>query len=71
MKARPSLRPTCGTKAGYEAHKKHGEYPCPACQTAAARYQRARRFRSGSQTDPYRCRVCGSVFAGHACGGAR
>lgn len=57
----------CGTYAGFNRHKNHAETPCDACVTAKKVYMRTYRFRTGFQTDPYRCIECGSVFAGHHC----
>ena len=30
----PRSRETCGTNAGYQAHRQRSERPCGACQTA-------------------------------------
>ncbi|MFD7769880.1 hypothetical protein [Streptomyces sp. NPDC059787] len=31
----PKLRASCGTEAGAQDHKRHGERPCPSCRQAA------------------------------------
>lgn len=31
--------PYCGTHAGYDQHRAHGEWPCPACRVAEDLYQ--------------------------------
>ena len=37
---------TCGTEAGYQRHRRHGQTPCPACRAAASKAFRARRQRN-------------------------
>lgn len=41
---------TCGTVAGYSAHRYRHERPCTPCCDARAEYQRARRTAVGVQT---------------------
>ncbi len=40
-----------GTRAGYERHKRRGEYSCEACRTANTKYAKA--YRQGSGKDSY------------------
>jgi hypothetical protein len=46
-KAPPTLRATCGTNAGWNAHTKHRERPCMPCKVAHAEYQDEWRHRTG------------------------
>ena len=46
-KAAPTLRATCGTNAGWNAHSKHRERPCMPCKVAHAEYQDEWRHRTG------------------------
>lgn len=34
-------RAVCGTRGGYNRHRRLGEPPCPACKKANSRYQTA------------------------------
>lgn len=41
----PPRTAACGTKSGYAAHRRHGEYPCEPCRAAKAEYERRYRER--------------------------
>jgi transposase-like protein len=60
--------PRCGSTAGYAQHTVvRKEKACPDCYRAHLVYVRAWRFRTGKQSDPWRCDGCGSVFPDHTC----
>lgn len=42
-KNRPALRQTCGTYAGYQAHRKANELVCDDCRDARNEWERNRR----------------------------
>lgn len=39
----PTIRATCGTYAGYQAHRKANEITCPDCRDARNAWERNRR----------------------------
>ncbi len=51
----------CGTYAAYRRHRKANEQPCPACRTAAAKYERERRWRARNGIPRDRRRVGGTA----------
>lgn len=58
----------CGTPNGYQVHVRRHEAPCQVCLDVRRDWVRRYRFVSGRQTDPTRCKGCGSVFVDHVCG---
>ncbi len=43
---------SCGTPAGYGAHRRRGQNPCPDCRAANREYQRAWRANKSNDADP-------------------
>jgi hypothetical protein len=65
-----TVRIVHGSYAGWQAHRRLGEQPCPDCTRAMVDYAAMWRFRTGQHRHPRVCRECGSVFPTHLCGGA-
>lgn len=45
--ADPTRKPACGTRGGYERHRRLGEESCDPCKAAAAEYRRSKRAQGG------------------------
>jgi hypothetical protein len=47
--AEPKLRASCGTEAGAQDHKRHGERVCPSCRQAVREISARRREEKAKQ----------------------